>query len=242
MKTAKGQVTVFVLTGIVIVLLVIIALLFKSYVTAVHQEKDSFTQLTFQEKVQKIQGYIHSCLLLQGEAALEALGKQGGFLGEGSFQATPYGNVGIAYQGKKQQILFPSIENIQRALAHQIEQGMKECSFAQFPSVTVRTGEPSVIPSFNQEDTSFQLTWNVAIDAQGQSSAFQTFEASVPVRMGSILAAVYGLLKDPYRTNVAMDEGISVTVFPYQGYTLFVVYDEQSVIEKTNYVFFLVFT
>lgn len=123
----KGQITVFVIIGIVIVALIVLLYAFRSQISL------PFVQVNLQDEMQKVTSEIQDCLKNSASGPVELIGLQGGYLSTPPGSYRLFNDTPISYlcynQAEKPTCTnrMLTIENMQDQLSNAIDQSLLEC-------------------------------------------------------------------------------------------------------------------
>ncbi len=128
--TRRGQVTIFIILGIVALLSIILIIAIKTQVVTFKPGEIIPTEKN------RIEQLITSCITNVGENAVRTLGQQGGYLTIPSqiadnanlyLQTSPVSD--LPYWAYGENTLYPSLEDIKTQLDHELEQKLHNCVF-----------------------------------------------------------------------------------------------------------------
>ncbi|MBT3298545.1 hypothetical protein HN385_06470 [archaeon] len=190
LKSKKGQVTVFIILGIIILLAVALVILLRTELLNV----ESLDGLFISEKG-KVASYVSDCVLNVGEEALTLAGLQGGYVevperysGDVNWNIPMSSFLYIPLWAYGSEIDQPSIEEIKIQVDDFIEENVRECLIGQVAfNETYDMVEISSIESdteFNDKETKFDIHWELLVqDKSGELVAeLINHEADSPVR------------------------------------------------------------
>ncbi|MBI2151280.1 hypothetical protein HYU21_00975 [Candidatus Woesearchaeota archaeon] len=170
----KGQVTLFIILGIIILLAVILTILLRKEVITIKPE-----ELIPTEKG-KVERLISACIKDLGEDALFKLGFQGGYVkvpeniandGSQHLKVSPFQV--IPYWAQNQQLKMPSLLQIKREIDLYIEENLRDCVLGLEPFKEVYdikeksplTADTEIVNS----KVLFNVRWNVEVrDKDGE--------------------------------------------------------------------------
>lgn len=186
----KGQVTVFIILGIIILLAVALIILLRTELLNV----ESLDGLFISEKG-KVATYVSDCVLEVGEEALTLAGLQGGYVEvperysedvNWNIPISPFLHVPLWAYGSE--IDQPSLEDIKIQVDDYIEENVRECLLGQAAfNQTYDMVEITAIESdteFDDKETRFDVHWELQVqDKTGEMVAeLINHEADSPIR------------------------------------------------------------
>ncbi|MFH1682994.1 MAG: hypothetical protein ABIA37_04315 [Candidatus Woesearchaeota archaeon] len=172
-KSSKtGQITIFVILGILLLLALVLVVLFKKEAIVFKPE-----ELIPTEKG-KVENFIVSCISQIGEEAIYTIGLQGGYLNISSEIATdsnqhlklsPYNLVPYWARGESKRI--PTLEEIKADLDSKIEADLKSCLLGReaFQESYDIIEKSAIVANTNIVDQKviFNVRWNLEIQDKG---------------------------------------------------------------------------
>ena len=123
----KGQITVFVIIGIVIVTLIVLLYAFRSKISV------PFLQVNLQDEMQQVRGEIQDCLENSAAGPVERIGLQGGYLSTPPGSYRLFNDTTISYlcfnQAGKPTCTnrLLTIDSMEEQLSNAIEEALPEC-------------------------------------------------------------------------------------------------------------------
>ncbi|MFP4112067.1 MAG: hypothetical protein ACLFUO_03635 [Candidatus Woesearchaeota archaeon] len=196
----RGQVTLFMIIGIVLLIVLFLAVQFRKQVFDIDDEQ------TVDITPSGFETYVERCLENTAYEAVQSLGSQAGYvdvpdyilndprshlsLGNGVFRI-PY----WYYQGQSR---IPSFEVIQEGISKYVQNNMLECfdnftAFRDQYNVTIKS-DPFAKATIGEEDIIVSLDYDIELTSLTgeEETNYEKFAAVVPVR----LKKVYELAKD----------------------------------------------
>ena len=192
----KGQITVFVIIGIVIIALIVLLYAFRTKISL------PFVQVSLQDEMQQVRGDIQECLENSASGPVERIGLQGGYLSTPPGSYRLFNDTTISYLCYNQvgkstctnRLL--TLDNMQEQLSSAIEEVLPECL-----EVDVSSGVELRLPDTYKVKTEIQpskvlvvLDYPITLvnKKSGDELTEKTFSATVEAPLGDLY-------------NVAMD-------------------------------------
>lgn len=169
----KGQVTIFIIIGILVVGLVLLFLL-------VFNNQENSKDPIFIE-VKPVNDFVQECFETTSKEALYFIGLHGGYYippEESTIFGVPY------YIYSSQSRIIPE-EKIEFEISRFIEESLPLClkEFESFPEFEIEKGEPKATTEIGQDSVFIDLNYLIKM-TQGESVYFlEEFESEIPVRL-----------------------------------------------------------
>jgi hypothetical protein len=237
----KGQITIFVIIGVVILTLLLIILYFSGIISTEKIQEEIAENIEIIPKFEFVEEYIDNCLEETVKDGLLMLGNQGGYYNlpdKSSFafsyesnyydEQNPYLAFFIDlspfyfYEGKD---LVPSISLIENELSDHIIDNLELCinDFEEFSSFANFThSKPKVTSSIFKERISVSMDYNVLVERDSYKFNFNSFSKSINFDFYSKYNLVKSIIeeqkKDPdylplgYITNLAYENDFTFKV------------------------------
>jgi len=186
----KGQVTLFIIIGIIILLSVALVIYFTTETTKAPARK----YVSVPEDIQPVHDYVSECLYQVSKDGLAILGTQGGFINvPGIIQNTPSSyipgdNLGVIktplwyYEGEDR---TPDLDFMAAELARYIKVRLPLCinNFTALgPQFTVYSQEMLPLVSFAANDVIVELDWPMQISTVERTTSVNRFITELPVK------------------------------------------------------------
>ena len=229
---AKGKITLYFITGLLILFAVIIYLLASSLVQKLPNIQST---ITLQEQSKNIQEYTQSCLTNLFEDSLLTIGEQGGYFNLPSNHFT-YDFIRVSYLYDQNNVLLTK-EDLKKELSLFITNNFKKyCTFREFK---LRIDSNNFNPDIILENNSTILISNLilTISKKQESIQLKDFQIEAPVRLNLIYDLISSIISDLHRSNLNIPQGIKIRIMQYDDNLLYIISDEQSKIKNKDYLF-----
>jgi hypothetical protein len=243
----KGQITLFIILGIVIAAVVILAVVFRGEISKLDQESQQAKLSTLPTDVQPVEDDFQACTKKTLEEGIWLMGMQGGYItAHPGVKAFGLGNFTIAYNSDYGTNKVPSIPTMEKDLEEYMKAFIPECfkpeEYAKLdvflwtlaPKVSITNSTVSSITdhkiTISQESTEYRLT--------------KPYKASVPVRLGMIQNIVAKTVANEIKNESIDLEYLAGTELKVDILTieeniiLYIITDEQSKVRNENYSYF----
>jgi len=233
-REKRGQVTIFIILGIILVAAVGATLYFRG--GAIKNRLLGTTELsTLPEDVDALRSEIDSCQQLIATQAVELLGLQGGFIFPPQDSLTVGDSiVALAYDGRVQ---VPSVGSMEQDLADYMDLALPLCpEYEAYQNLQIEAGDSSTKVNTADGKVSFSTKYTLSIN-----SGNDTFRVSEPysstvetdlVKMRETMLNVANTFsKQPGTIDPAalLSLGMPIQIFPIDGETaLFIIEDASS--------------
>jgi hypothetical protein len=231
MQSKRGQVTLFVIIAVAIVVIALIAFL-------IYQQNK--TQNT--TDMSKVESYIKEDLNTKVLQNIILVSYQGGYAlpPENSFE-TPYYQV--AYWVSGNETSYPTIEDVSNNI-DVLNSIMPKTNFSQiFPQYQITYGEISSTTTLNENNTQVEISWPITITEGSLSKRIETFEFDYDIRLKKLYsAATYTadyVSNETFPNQMPLETNL--TIYNYQNASLYEVSDINPEFIINNQPFMFVF-
>jgi len=234
----RGQISVFVILGIVLVVGIV---LFFSFKDKELSEADI--------EVRPIYNFLENCIEKEAGDGVVYLAETGGYYNvpEKSYLGIPY----YFYEGKN---VIPSKEFIEGQLSDYVNNGLPHCivDIREFDDFNIEGGEISSKVKIENDKVIFKVNLPVSITKDEETYNFENFEVEIPARMGTIHNAISEYMieqeKDPvnvcvsclYDIGIKYDLDTNVLSSDTEGDLMFIVSDSVNKIDNQNYQYYYI--
>lgn len=253
----KGQITVFVIIGLILVALIALSFGFKEQIMEQASRIEVTKGLTMSKEARDVQSDMQSCLTELAEFGLVVMGLQGGYTDLGTrvqytdttakMNYIPY--FGTAYLYYKGQNLVPTKEMMEKQLSDFITTGSGMCE-KQYPGLEVDYGRIKASTEIKDDKIKLNLNLDVKVKKEERESGFKNVKTEVPVRLGIIQSVVDEIIDQQIRiseeelcisciTRIAAQNGMEVDIDRVGNDIFYAVTDEKSEIAEGSYMFLL---
>tara|TARA_Y100000310_G_scaffold295904_1_gene327695 strand:- start:4125 stop:4877 length:753 start_codon:yes stop_codon:yes gene_type:complete len=200
----KGQITVFIVLGLVIVVILSFIFYLREDVSKffIDEQEES---IVLPSEVIKVRNFVESCIEEVSLDALESIGKYGGYV----FPTKISIESGIPYYAFNNKNYIPEKEIIEGEISFYINQQLDFCTrnFVDFPQFNIKKSAIRSFTNIDDNDISIDLNYLLEIykgDEKFQLNRFQGIK--IPIRLGIIYGVVNEILKDQnnYNPNICV--------------------------------------
>jgi len=240
----KGQVTFFVILGLILVLLVILFLTLKGYILedTYTSLKSSLTQLP--AEFQPAKNLIEECIQNKAEDAIEYAGLYGGYYTPptlSSVISVPY----YVYNGTNK---MPSKSIWEETISKYLEEELEYCIMGQeLEGFTFGARKAKASTSISAEKVFLTIDFPVYIAKDEKTYIIRDFKEEIPVRLGAIYLFCDEFSKSEAEnsqgmclsclTNSAEKYDLNVDMLSHENEVLFTVTDKENKINGKEFEF-----
>lgn len=168
----KGQLTIFIILGIILVLALVLVVLMKKEVIVFRPEEVIPTEKG------KIENYITACISGRGQEALFLIGLQGGYVevpreisGNGNLHLRVSPMNVVPYWAYGKSLMIPSLEEIKLRVDRYMEENLRECllgteAFSESYNIIEKSGIKADTEIVDKK-VLFKVKWNLEIRDKG---------------------------------------------------------------------------
>lgn len=229
-KRVKGQITVFIIIGIILLLSAATIIYFTQQRAKAPIER----VVSVPEEVQKVYDYVITCVEQAGKEGLITMGAQGGYLTlpevisrnpNAHLEADPLGVRKIPYWYYEGEDRTPSLENMQRDLALHIKQRLPECvgTFEAFKEQYDINPQSDILPvvTFTDEDVVIELKWLLDIAIKDRVVQLTDYVTSFPLHLKDMYDLATNIMesenKGGFMENLTIDLMVANPDIPLSG-------------------------
>ena len=236
----RGQITTFIIIGIVILAAVALAIYFRGAQPLARTTPEA------PPDVAPVQSFVQSCLQQVLSQGLYNLGYQGGYdyLPADYANLNQYGNAYLYNQGQNELL---SLEDMNFEFFFFLRQNMPTCTknFENFQGYNISGEITNLSSTFTDNGIIFRVSYPLEIRKGSAVSRISDFNVEIPVRLKYIHNVTSELLKRslavaPYLIDLdyLRGVGLNVTVIAYENNTIvYSLVDEKSRLMNAPYVF-----
>ncbi len=232
----KGQATIFAIVGIVIVALIV--MLFFLLKSPREQAIGVKKTVSFETLVDTTRAFVRECSQETLKDAVKTVATQGGYylLPVEKKLDTPFGNTVFAYDKKKLLVTKDGLKK--EILAHMQQLASRKCDFGKIKDVEVKTGFYSGNVLLSSSSVTIQQQWPIEVSRGESKTTIQDMTITFDTRLDMVHTFVQSLVEaldndeKMHQMNLPVPEGMDVRVIEQDGYSLYVITDKQSLIDK----------
>lgn len=246
MGDKRGQLTIFIIIGIVILFGVFVVLF-------VNQQAKKLAPAPEVEQVpqdiEPVRQFMQGCLDQSLKDALVAVGLNGGNVqSTRQYVDLPYA---FTFSSTGRRNIMPNIDGVKSQLNDFIIGEIEYCSdnFIKFieQGYDIKAGSATTDISFGNRETTVRLNYPLTITKDGTESKISSFIGRAPVRFGYVYDVAYNISELSASNGGRVDlshlnsiQFLNITVASnLEGQNVYIIRDEQSLIENEPYTFMM---
>lgn len=242
----KGQVTIFIILGIILVTAIFAIYKAKDYLIEAQWRTEKTKTAMLPSEAQEIRVYTESCVKEISEESIKIIGMQGGYIIQPEYVLeTNFSKISYAYYyGRK---LLPSVEKIQEELSLYIELFLPLCfDENDFADLNITTRRIDAETTINQNSVSIRVDYPISYSKDSANYEVQgVYSAEIPVRLGRIYDFANGIVEneisnpDNLDMSYLLSDEMDTEVLPQENNTIitYVIKDSGSMIDNEPYIF-----
>ncbi len=187
----KGQLTLFAIIGIVLLLTAGIVIYFTTKKISAPLE-----EIIAPEDVKPVHGYVSACLYDVGREAVTLLGQQGGYIYiQAEIEKTPTSYIPLDsfnmfkipywyYEGEDR---VPTLAQMQGEASRYVKENIRRCTgdFSGFAKIYTVAEKGGILPEtlFAEEEVIIRLKWPLDVATAEKTTSLKEYAARLPVRL-----------------------------------------------------------
>jgi len=240
----RGQLTLFVILGIVLLVLILIMVYYRSAITETVSKDILHRQVVLPAEVRKVQDHVQNCVDDMSLIMLYQLGGQGGLLKPSADKGIVTDEFAIAYGYNNNKNVLPSLVDFRRDFSAFMNAFLPPClELADFGKLSVEPSKPSTSLDFLDDKVSVSVDYPITVkEGENIYKLDDTYEVEHPLRIKLLHDLGDGIVKktisDPKNIDVSylVSLGVKVDIYPYDTKTLvYSLSDDRSVVANTSY-------
>ncbi|MDO9066398.1 MAG: hypothetical protein Q7U96_04870, partial [Chloroflexota bacterium] len=236
----RGQISTFVILGVIIVILASIGVVYKAEIMSKLSELQLVKGAALPPEAQKVNDFILQCAKDTATEGIGLLGLQGGFI-ELPVDKLPQGNInrfsnkleavpGVRtaywYYQKDNGVSveeIPSQEDMSQQLKNYIDASIEDCfdKFSAFPDYKIDYRKPVSKVDIKEDEVQITLTMPTVVEIKGQRFNFQNFATSIKVSLGDLIEIAREIVANEIASNYLEEKTTDMMVayeqIPYSG-------------------------
>ena len=192
-KTKRGQTTLFIILGLV----VLIAVSFIYLVKQDTLESQAISQSSFMRNTQIVETFINSCLDKVSKETLLKNNMQGGHINlPDNFKSI--GAIPTSFLFFRQVGSLLTKNGIENEISGYIDKKLSECvnDFSEFSYLKIKKGKVKAQTSINEKDVTIKINWPIKIKQGGFSREISEFQTSYRITLKNMIERVNEIISD----------------------------------------------
>lgn len=250
----RGQVTVFVIVGIVLAIAIILMFTFRERIIQGVNEVGITGTLAMSSEAKQVQSDMTGCIKSLAETGVALMALQGGYTDLGNIPHTdtrsrisylPYtGTAYMYYQGKN---TVPTKETMEKQLAYFITENSMACQ-KQYPGLEVSYGNMSTSIKINEDNIQIKTNSIVKVKKEQKESSFNSLNTEVAVRLGKVRDVLNQIAEEQIKTSkseictscitrIAAQNNMEINIDRIGEDIFYLVTDQKSKLGGNNFIF-----
>ncbi len=244
----KGQLSMFIIMGILLLLVVSIYFALRSFVTSINMEKEDKMAGDFATMAERVNIYTGECVKNFARDTLDLFGAIGTTLEprEGRFMLNEIQPV--AYLRVNDKDYLPAIEDWQKTITQIFNGLLVTCNYSTFQThgIEVTHGTMDTTVTVGDKSVDFKTNYPIHIAAGPTSKEYMKYSVNIPVRLGYIHGAMHEIISKeitnpgfiPLSVISQYDLGIMALPFKEQDTSVYYITDRNPKLKDPYYLFF----
>lgn len=235
----RGQVSTFVILGIIVVFLVGLGVYYRADIMTKLSELQIIKEVALPPEAEKVKSFVTQCIKETATEGIALLGQQGGYI-ELPRDEIPRGNINLFsnkleaipgvrtaywYYQKDNKVsveAIPSKGHMTQQLKDYIDANIEDC-FDEFSAFeySIDYRKPVSEVSIKDDEVQIELTMPTAVDIKGQKFNFKTFKTGIKTALGELVEIAKQIVENEIASNYLEEKTIDMMVaydeIPYSG-------------------------
>lgn len=248
MKQKRGQITLFIIIGIVVLFGVFAVLYVNAQIKK--QNQPVVTEVErIPIKVEPIKQFVQGCIDQAAKDSLSVIGLTGG-----NVEATKYyfeDPYSFAFSATAGRNILPSLKNIESQLSDLMSAGVDYCvnNMIGFSAqgYDVLAGDFKTNVTFGAREVAIRVNYPLEITQSGSKTEISEFVSRIPIRFSYIHSVAHNISELSVKSGGAVDlsyinsvKDLNITVASnLEGQNVYLLKDDQSLLENEPYIFMM---
>ena len=230
----KGQVTIFIILGIVIIAGILIFFLFRGNINS--------TQIP--ENAQEIYNFVEQCIYDSAQESILIISQNGGYINSPK-SSTQTGN---PYYNK---LNIPEKQTIESEISTLTSELIQICilELDYFAEYKIIPSTPTIYTTINSEEIEINTKFPISIKKQDETFLIENFNTIIPARLGTIYNSITSILENQTPENTCLtcilqqaeQNNLNISLYDYDDNTiLFSIKDHTAIINNQTLEFLFV--
>ncbi|MFH1210939.1 MAG: hypothetical protein V1645_03405 [archaeon] len=240
----RGQLTLFVVLGVVLVILILLMVFYRSAITETVSTKILQKQVVLPADIREIQDHVQRCVEANSLITFYYLGEQGGLLVPSGDKAFVNDDFSVAYGYDKGKNVLPTLVDFRREFSNSMNDFLPGClASVDFGKLNVVAKEPSTSVDFLDDKVRVSVDYPITVtEGENTFKVDDPYEVEYPLRIKFLHdisdSIVKRTISDPKNIDVSylIGLGVKVDIYPYDNKTfLYSLEDSRSVYRDVLY-------
>ena len=230
----RGQLTIFIIVGIVIIALVVLIFSLKTGIIKQPLNPDT----------EKVYDFVQGCIEEEGIKTIYTIGQNGGYFSSPEFST----DTGVPYYYSDGKNYMPSKEQVEKQIDLSIDEKLSLCikDFVDFPDLRITQREIKTQTTISENNIILNVNYPISIVKGESTSLIEDFETEIPVRLGIVYDSIEKIMQTKIGEesiclscllDISLENDLYVDMLDYDDETtLFIFRDENSKINNETFV------
>ena len=185
----SGQVTAFIILGIVIMTVVSVAFYFRNQLISLEFSSSREESIIIPIQLRPVKNHIDNCLRETSIEGLYQIGRQGGYYNVPVESSITFFTESVPYYYLDNQEITPSIKIIEKELASYISDNLIVClNFQDFidNGFKIRQGNYKISTAINDKNVDIRMYYPIGIEKSGISIVLKDFRSTIDSNMRTL--------------------------------------------------------
>jgi hypothetical protein len=174
----KGQVTLFIILGIVLLIAVSVGIVLRKDISAGIQKVKISRSVELQQEVDKVEPFVQDCLESTTEDAILRIVAKGGYNAPKNFVTYDYYTVPIYFDKGKETV--PGMQDVANEIAFAVKSDVAQCANFNAVSLPVKAlKRPEATVTISKAVVTIDLEWPLQVGTETESATISEFSAKV---------------------------------------------------------------
>lgn len=244
MGRKKGQITLFTILGIVLVIIIIAMVYYKVSISEIVNKNILQKNIILPTEVDKVQQHVQRCVDITSKDLLYQLGIQGGLLRFPETKGITDENISVAYGYYNGQNILPSLADFKREFSNFMNVLLPQClNIGVFEKVSINPSTPATTLDLLDNKVRVSVKYPISV-SEGESvyKLDQPYKVEYPLRIKFLHDLSDSIVKntasDPKNIDVSylLTLDAKVDAYPYDSKTfIYSLEDDKSVVDNVTY-------
>ena len=240
----KGQVTLFAILGMVLVVIILVVVYYKASISELITKNVLQKEVVLPIEVGKVQKHVQSCVDDASKDLLYQLGAQGGLLRFPENKGVTSENISVAYGYYNGKNVLPSLEDFKREFSGFMNAFLPQCLYTGvFEKISLSPSTPATTLEILDNKVRVSVKYTIGV-SEGESvyKLDQPYKVEYPLRIKFLHDLSDKIIKrtasDPKNIDVSylLSLDAKVDAYPYDFKTfIYSLEDDKSVVNNVTY-------
>ncbi|MBU4500985.1 MAG: hypothetical protein KKA79_00210 [Nanoarchaeota archaeon] len=245
----KGQLTIFVILGLVLSSVVVLSFVFWDTLTEQASKTGIIKGITMSDEARSVETTVKDCLQEEIYLILTNMGLQGGYTDTGSLQTVKvsgFEDLDVPYLYYGGQSKVPTQRQMEIGLSSALVDSSKNCKL-DIPGLKISYGTPKPQVRIMSNDVKFSINWPIIIEKEGIKSNIGSFKYSNPLRLNTLAEVASQIIEVQgdgeiclsCLAEIAFKNGVEIDLDQLEDTMFYLITDKESKVDGKEYLFLI---